>query len=130
MIKSAVRVAREALTVGRQTFPPHDSRTLRHDYTQAQLFALLVLHQPLRTDCRGLATVAAEWQESRKVPGLRRVPHYSPPWPMRYAASQGQKKGNFPPFPNGHHGTGSACRPDRRRAHGGDKRDWPLGRYV
>jgi hypothetical protein len=43
MTKSAVKVAREALAVGRRSFPAYGSRTSRHDFTQAQLFALLVL---------------------------------------------------------------------------------------
>jgi len=83
MIKSAVRVAREALTAGRRTSLPYGGRTLRHDYAQAQLFALLVLRQFLRTDCRGLVTVVAEWQELRKMLGLRKVPHHST---LAYAA--------------------------------------------
>jgi hypothetical protein len=56
MTKSAARVAHEALAVGRRTFPTYGSRTSRHDFTQAQLFALLVLRQFLRTDYRGLVT--------------------------------------------------------------------------
>jgi hypothetical protein len=83
MTKSAVRVAREALAVGWRTFPAYGSRTSRHDFTQAQLFALLTLRQFLRTDYRGLVTLVAEWQELRKVLGLREVPHYST---LAYAA--------------------------------------------
>ncbi len=83
MTKSAVGVAREALAVGRQTFPAYGSRTSRHDFTQAQLFALLVLRQFLRTDYRGLVTLVAEWQELRKVLRLQKVPHYST---LAYAA--------------------------------------------
>lgn len=77
MTKSAVRIAREALAVGRRSFPAYGSRTSRHDFTQAQLFALLVLRQFLQTDYRGLVTLVAEWQELRKALGLRKVPHYS-----------------------------------------------------
>lgn len=83
MTKSAVRVAGEALAVGRRSFPAYGSRTSRHDFTQAQLFALLVLRQFLRTDYRGLVTLVAEWQDLRKVLGLRKVPHYST---LAYAA--------------------------------------------
>ncbi|MFD1112616.1 hypothetical protein [Pseudoroseomonas ludipueritiae] len=60
------------------------------NFTQAQLIALLVLRQFLRSDYRGLATLVAEWQDLRKALGLRKVPHYStladaarrqlPPW--------------------------------------------------
>ena len=35
MTKSAVRLAREALAIGRRTFPAHGGRTSRHDFTQA-----------------------------------------------------------------------------------------------
>lgn len=77
MTKSAVQVAREALAVGRQSLPLYSSRFSRHDYTQPQLFALLVLKQFLRTDYRGLVTLLAEWSELRRALGLKKVPHYS-----------------------------------------------------
>lgn len=77
MTKSAVRLAREALTVGRVALPPYSSRYSKHTYTQPQLFALLVLKQFLQTDYRGLVTLVAEWAELRRTLGLRQVPHYS-----------------------------------------------------
>ena len=76
-------VAREALAVGRQTFPAYGSRTSQHDFAQAQLFALPAPRQFLRTDYRGLVTLVAEWQELRKALGLLKVPHYST---LAYAA--------------------------------------------
>src|SRR3712207_3080118 len=77
MSKSALRVAREAPAVGRAALPPYGSRFPRHDYTQPQLFALLVLEQFLRADYRGLVAMVAEWGEPRRALGLRRVPHFS-----------------------------------------------------
>lgn len=77
MTKSAVEVAREALAVGKEALPPYSSCFSRHDYTQPQLFALLVLKQFLRTDYRGLVTLLAEWSELRRAVGLKKVPHYS-----------------------------------------------------
>jgi hypothetical protein len=78
MTKSAVAVARQALRAGRAALPPYSSRFSRRDFTQAQLFALLVLKQFLRTDYRGVVTLVAEWTELREALGLRRkVPHYS-----------------------------------------------------
>ena len=77
MTKSAVRLAREALAVGRAALPVYSSRFSRHDYTQAQLFALLALKQFLRTDYRGVTAVVAEWTELRRALGLPKVPHYS-----------------------------------------------------
>jgi hypothetical protein len=68
MTKSAVRLAREALTIGRAALPRYASRFSRHDFTQPQLFALLTLRQFLRTDYRGLVggwrsgvSCAARW---------------------------------------------------------------------
>ena len=77
MSKSAVKVAREALAAGRAALPEYGSRFSRRDYTQAQLFALLVLRQFLRTDYRGVVALVAEWAELRRVLGLTKVPHYS-----------------------------------------------------
>ncbi len=77
MTKSAVAVAREALRAGQAALPPYSSRYSRHDYTQAQLFALLTLRQFLKTDYRGVVALVAEWRELRRALGLTRVPHYS-----------------------------------------------------
>ena len=60
MSKSAVQVAREALGAGRAAVPECDSRFSRRDYTQAQLFALLVLRQFLRTHYRGVVALVAK----------------------------------------------------------------------
>ena len=103
LTKSAVRMAREALAVGRENFPAYSSRTSRHDFTQAQLFALLALRQFLRTDYRELVTLVAEWGELRKALRLRKVPHYST---LAYAARRllpEAEKGGLPPRSGGHH---------------------------
>src|SRR3712207_9552906 len=77
MSRSALRVTREALAVGRAAPPTCGSPCSRHDYTQPQLFALLVPKQFLRTDHRGLVALVAEWRELRRALGLRKVPHDS-----------------------------------------------------
>lgn len=77
MSQSAVSVAREALAAGRASLPEYGSRYSMRDYTQPQLFALLVLRQFLRTDYRGVVTLVAEWSELRRALGLTKVPHYS-----------------------------------------------------
>lgn len=77
MTKSAVAVARQALRAGQAALPAYSSPFSRHDFTQAQLFALLVLRQFLRTDYRGVVTLVAEWSELRRALGLTKVPHYS-----------------------------------------------------
>lgn len=93
MTKSALQVARDALTAGEAALPPYASRFSRHDFTQPQLFALLVLRQFLRTDYRGIVTLAADWRELREALGLTKVPHYST---LAYAAARlmaGAEKG-------------------------------------
>ena len=50
MTKSAVRVAHEALAVGRRTFPAYGSRTSRPDFTQSVLNNAFRLG-PLRAGC-------------------------------------------------------------------------------
>lgn len=77
MTKSAVALAREALAVGERALPKYSCARSRHDFTQAQLFALLALKQMLRLDYRGLAVAVAEWGELRRALRLRKVPHYS-----------------------------------------------------
>ncbi len=77
MSKSAVRVAREALAAGRAALPEYGSRFSRRDYTQAQLFALLVLRQFLKADYRGVVALATEWRELREALGLAGAPHHS-----------------------------------------------------
>ena len=93
MTKSAVRLAREALAVGERALPAYSSRFSRHDYTQAQLFALLALEQFLRTDYRGVVALVAEWAELRRALRLKTVPHYST---LRYAEHRLQKRGPSP----------------------------------
>jgi hypothetical protein len=76
MPKSAVRVAREALAAGPAALPEYGNRFSRHDYSEAQLFALLVLRQFLRTDHRGVVTLVAEWAELRRALHLSKLPPY------------------------------------------------------
>lgn len=102
MTKSALQVARDALAIGEAALPPYASRFSRHDYSQAQLFALLVLRQFLRTDYRGIVTLAGEWRELREALGLAKAPHYST---LAYAAARlmaGAEKGGRSCAPKRH----------------------------
>lgn len=98
MTKSAVRLARTALAFGEAALPRYHARRSRHDFTQAQLFALLTVRQMLRVDYRGLVTLVAEWGELRRALRLRKVPHYST---LCYAAhrllADAEKGGPSPP---------------------------------
>jgi hypothetical protein len=101
MTKSAVALAREALLVGQRALPKYSHPRSRHDFTQAQLFALLTLRQMLRLDYRGLVALLAEWREVRRALGLRKVPHYST---LCYAAHRllvGAEKGGRSPRRSG-----------------------------
>ena len=79
MSKSAVRVAREALAVGRAALPEYGSRYSRRDYTQPQLSTLLVPRQFLRTDYRGVvslvADLASQTLHDRATPAALASPH-------------------------------------------------------
>jgi hypothetical protein len=75
--KSALRLAREALAVGRASLEPYASRFSKHSYTQPQLFAMLVLRQFLKVDYRGFVVLLGEWADLRRTLGIRKVPHYS-----------------------------------------------------
>src|SRR5574337_295219 len=77
MSKSPVAVARMALKVGRAALPPYSSKYSPHTYTQAQLFACLVLRQFFKTDYRGVMILLQDIPELRAVLGLGQAPHYS-----------------------------------------------------
>lgn len=90
MTKSAVELTREALAIGGDALPAYASKFSRRDYTQPQLFAILVLRRFLKTDFRGVVTLLAEWSDLRCVLKLSKVPDHSTLW---YAEQNLQKKG-------------------------------------
>jgi hypothetical protein len=77
MTKSPRRVAREALRLAREALPAYSCPTSRHDFTQAQLFAILALKAFLKTDYRGVVAVLDDFPGLRHDLGLAKVPHYS-----------------------------------------------------
>jgi hypothetical protein len=57
---------------------PYSSNFSRHDFTQAQFFAILVLKTFFQTDYRGIISLLEEWRELREILGLtKKVPHYT-----------------------------------------------------
>ena len=62
MTKSTLSLAKEALATAKRTLPKYSAVRSRKDFTQHQLFSILVVRQ---------------WSELRKVLRLRRVPHYT-----------------------------------------------------
>ena len=83
-------LARMALRVARDALPAYSSRFSRKDYTQHQLFAMLVLKQFFRIDYRGLIELLNDWSDLRRVLQLKRPPHYST---LCYAEQRLLKKG-------------------------------------
>jgi hypothetical protein len=74
---SCLFVAREALATGAETLKPYAHKYSPKRYTQAQLFACLVLKLFFKKDYRGLATHLAEHAELRAALGLKGVPHFT-----------------------------------------------------
>ena len=85
-------MAREAVAVGERALESYSSRYSRHDFTQAQLLAILVLRQFLKTDYRGVVGFVLDCCDVRQVLGLRKVPHYST---LCYAQQRLLQKGAF-----------------------------------
>ncbi len=77
MTKSPRAAAREALRVAQDALPAYSSKFSRRDFTQHQLFALMVLKTFLKTDYRGLTQMLLDFAELRDELGLDKVPHYS-----------------------------------------------------
>src|SRR5712671_5342060 len=77
MTDSPLALARMALHTAREALPPYSSLKSRRDFTQHQLFAILVLRRFLKTKLRGMIAILAEWPDLRRELGLEKVPHYS-----------------------------------------------------
>lgn len=77
MAASPLSVAAAALDVGSRSLHRYSGPFSRRDFTQAQLFALLVLKQVFRKDYRGFVQMLAQWSDLRDVLHLRKVPHWT-----------------------------------------------------
>jgi hypothetical protein len=77
MTRSPVALARKAVEVARRSLPDHSNRFSRKDFTQPQLFALLVLMAHFKTDPRGIVAMVQDWSDVRDALGLKKVPHFS-----------------------------------------------------
>ena len=77
MTKSPVALAHTAYEVGKKGLDRYSSNKSRHDFTQAQLFAIMILKQFLKTDYRGVAQMLADFAELRDVLELKKVPHFT-----------------------------------------------------
>jgi hypothetical protein len=77
MTRSPVALARWALAVAERALPTYGSKFSRHDFTQPQLFAALVLKRFFQTDYRGISCLLADLSDLRTALKLTKVPHYS-----------------------------------------------------
>jgi len=76
--RSPVALARTAYRVAQAALPAYSSPFSRQDFTQAQLYACLVLMEFLKTDFRGIVAYLHDFSELRQELGLEyKVPHYS-----------------------------------------------------
>jgi hypothetical protein len=90
MTQSPVALAREALQAAEKALPMYGSPYSRKDFTQPQLFAILVLRQFFKTDYRGIIQLLRDLSDLREVLKLKKVPHYST---LCYAHRRLLKKG-------------------------------------
>jgi hypothetical protein len=90
MTKSPLALARQALLVAQKALPAYSSQYSRKDFTQAQLFTLLVLRVFLKTDYRGIIQMLRDFTELQECLGLNKIPHYST---LCYAEQRLVKKG-------------------------------------
>jgi hypothetical protein len=94
MTRSPLSLARTALAVAAQALPAYSSKFSRKDFTQHQLFALLVLREFLRTDYRGLEALLRDWSDLCQALGLAKVPDHST---LQKAAQRLLEKKGSPP---------------------------------
>ena len=77
MTKSPLTLATLAFQTAQQTLPAYSDLRSRHDFTQAQIFALLVLRQFFKTDYRGMIRILQDTPKIREALGLTKLPHFT-----------------------------------------------------
>jgi hypothetical protein len=77
MSKSPIALAKEALAAGASALSSYSHKFSRHDFIQAQLFAILVLRQFFRTDYRGIQQLLRDLPDLCRVLELKKVPHFT-----------------------------------------------------
>jgi hypothetical protein len=77
MTKSPLAVAKVAMKIAQETLSPYSDLRSRHDFTQAQIFAILVLRQFFKTDYRGIVRILGEHQNIKDALALTKLPHYT-----------------------------------------------------
>ena len=77
LTKSPKALAQQAYQVASEALPAYSATRSRHDFTQAQLFAILTLKQFFQTDYRGVVQLLSDWPALQKTLKLTKLPHYT-----------------------------------------------------
>lgn len=77
MTKSPKALAKTALTIAQKALPTYSASRSRHDFTQPQLFAILVLRQFFQTDYRGIVQLLEDFTDLQKTLKLSKIPHFT-----------------------------------------------------
>jgi len=77
MTKSPVTLAKYALKVAQKALPSYSASKSRHDFNQAQLFAILSLREFFQTDYRSLMQYLQDFTDLRTTLGLSKIPHFT-----------------------------------------------------
>jgi hypothetical protein len=88
--KSPLKVAKEALAAGEQSLARYGHKHSPKKYTQAQLFAILVLKHFFRTDYRGIVAILADSHDLQRALRLSAIPHYTT---LSHAARRFEQRG-------------------------------------
>lgn len=75
--KSPLQLAQVSYAIAKRALDTYSHPRSRHDFSQAQLFSLLLLRQFFQTDYRGLVQLVSEFAELRRVLELKSVPHFT-----------------------------------------------------
>jgi len=77
MTKSPVALAKAAMEIAKQALPKYSATRSRQDFTQQQLFAILVLRQFFQTDYRGIVQLLQDFADLRKALKIIKIPHFT-----------------------------------------------------
>jgi hypothetical protein len=89
LTKSPLALAKQALAIAQKALSTYSDLRSRHDFTQAQLFAILTMRQFFKTDYRGIVEILQDSSNIQKALGLNKLPHYTT---LQKAPPMGLKK--------------------------------------
>jgi hypothetical protein len=78
--RSPLAVAQKALDLAQRALPAYSCKFSRKDFTQHQLFAILVLMKFFKTDYRGIIAILKDHSDLCMLLNLARLPDHSTLW--------------------------------------------------